>query len=374
MITITGVDVSPDFSHAKVFFTTLDPAHVGGRRRGPEARRRFPALAARAGASSSTPRRSCASSTTSRSSAATGFRASSTARRRRMIDGALLLDKPVGLTSNAALQKAKKALGAAKAGHAGTLDPLASGLLIALFGEATKFAGPLLDADKEYVATLEARRAAPPPVTPRARSSRPSRSRHRGRLPRYWKASRARSSRCRRCIRRSSTRARRSTGSRGAARKSRARRAGCASRSSKCSNPKPPRLVLRVVCSKGTYIRALAEDIGEALGCGAHLAGLRRTGSGRFRVEDALTWTRSKLCRSRAPRALLPLTRALRGSAARRADRGTRKRACAKGQALKISGRARACARWCGPDGGVIGLAEADGHGGSEAAAAHPNG
>src|SRR5688572_33330099 len=72
-----------------------------------------------------------------------------------MVDGALLLDKPVGLTSNAALQKAKKALRAAKAGHAGTLDPLASGLLIVLFGEATKFAGPLLDDDKEYLATLK---------------------------------------------------------------------------------------------------------------------------------------------------------------------------------------------------------------------------
>jgi len=71
------------------------------------------------------------------------------------IDGALLLDKPLGLTSNAALQKAKKLLGAAKAGHAGTLDPLASGLLLVLVGEATKFAGPLLDADKEYLATLK---------------------------------------------------------------------------------------------------------------------------------------------------------------------------------------------------------------------------
>src|SRR4026208_341749 len=71
-----------------------------------------------------------------------------------MIDGALLLDKPLGLSSNAALQKAKKLLGAAKAGHAGTLDPLASGLLTVLFAEATKFAGPLLEDDKEYLATL----------------------------------------------------------------------------------------------------------------------------------------------------------------------------------------------------------------------------
>ena len=72
-----------------------------------------------------------------------------------MIDGALLLDKPLGLSSNAALQAAKRLFGAAKAGHAGTLDPLASGLLLVLFGEATKFAGPLLDADKEYLATLK---------------------------------------------------------------------------------------------------------------------------------------------------------------------------------------------------------------------------
>src|ERR1041385_8403689 len=71
-----------------------------------------------------------------------------------MTDGALLLDKPVGITSNRALQDAKKLLGAAKAGHGGTLDPLASGLLVVLFGEATKFAGPMLDADKEYLATL----------------------------------------------------------------------------------------------------------------------------------------------------------------------------------------------------------------------------
>src|SRR5215210_177643 len=72
-----------------------------------------------------------------------------------MIDGALLLDKPVGLSSNAALQEAKRLLAAGKAGHGGTLDPLASGLLVILFGEATKFAGPMLDADKEYLATVK---------------------------------------------------------------------------------------------------------------------------------------------------------------------------------------------------------------------------
>ena len=72
-----------------------------------------------------------------------------------MIDGALLLDKPVGLSSNTALQEAKRLVGARKAGHGGTLDPLASGLLVILFGEATKFAGPMLDADKEYLASVK---------------------------------------------------------------------------------------------------------------------------------------------------------------------------------------------------------------------------
>src|SRR5207248_5383603 len=72
-----------------------------------------------------------------------------------MIDGALLLDKPLGITSNRALQEAKKLLGAKKAGHAGTLDPLASGLLLILVGEATKFAGPMLESDKEYLGTVK---------------------------------------------------------------------------------------------------------------------------------------------------------------------------------------------------------------------------
>src|SRR5258708_35106132 len=71
------------------------------------------------------------------------------------MDGALLLDKPLGVSSNAALQKVKKIFEAKKAGHAGTLDPLATGLLLVLFGEATKFAAPLLDADKEYLATVK---------------------------------------------------------------------------------------------------------------------------------------------------------------------------------------------------------------------------
>ena len=72
----------------------------------------------------------------------------------RVIDGVLMLDKPCGMTSNAALQAARRLHSAAKAGHTGTLDPMATGLLPVLFGEATKFSHMLLDADKTYRATL----------------------------------------------------------------------------------------------------------------------------------------------------------------------------------------------------------------------------
>ena len=73
---------------------------------------------------------------------------------RRRVDGILLVDKPAGLSSNAALQRAKRAYRAEKAGHAGTLDPLATGLLPVCFGEATKFVQALLDAPKRYLATI----------------------------------------------------------------------------------------------------------------------------------------------------------------------------------------------------------------------------
>ena len=73
----------------------------------------------------------------------------------KQVDGVLLLDKPLGLTSNAALQKARRLFSAAKGGHTGTLDPLATGLLPLCFGEATKFSADLLDADKTYEAVIQ---------------------------------------------------------------------------------------------------------------------------------------------------------------------------------------------------------------------------
>jgi tRNA pseudouridine55 synthase len=204
-----------------------------------------------------------------------------------MIDGALLVDKPVGVSSNFALQKVKRLLGAAKAGHAGTLDPLASGLLIALFGEATKFAGLLLDSDKEYLATVklgettatgdaEGKVLEQKEVSVTERQVGEALTRFQGEIeqvppmhsalkregvPLYKLASKGQS------VERQPRRVR--------------------ILELELLDCKKPLLNIRVRCSKGTYVRTLAEDIGAALGCGAHLASLRRTGSGRFRVDDA---------------------------------------------------------------------------------------
>jgi tRNA pseudouridine55 synthase len=277
------------------------------------------------------------------------------------IDGALLLDKPVGISSNFALQKAKRLLGAAKAGHAGTLDPLASGLLLVLFGEATKFAGPMLDADKEYLATLklgertatgdaEGKVLKTRPVSVTEASLLPVLERFRGEIeqvPPMHSALKHEGTPLYRLARRGEEVER-------------------APRRVRISDLEllrfhPPLLELRVVCSKGTYIRVLAEDIGEALGCGAHLSSLRRTASGRFRVDQASTL--EALQESNALERLLPLPALIEGLP--RAELGVAEEArLRQGQALKISGLRPGLCAVVRPDGAVIGLGTADDAGG----------
>jgi tRNA pseudouridine55 synthase len=279
-----------------------------------------------------------------------------------VIDGALLLDKPLGLSSNAALQEAKRLFGAAKAGHAGTLDPLASGLLLVLFGEATKFAGPLLDADKEYLATLKlGERSATgdaegPILQTRGVSFSDEQlaavlARFRGEIeqvPPMHSALKHGGTPLYRLARRGQEVVR-------------------APRRVRILALEPVKregttLVLRVVCTKGTYIRVLAEDIGEALGCGAHLAGLRRTASGRFRIEQAATLEALAEPEERRRR-LLPLPALLEGlpRAELAAAEETRLR---QGQTLKISGLHPGLCAVVRPDGAVIGLGNADAEGG----------
>jgi tRNA pseudouridine55 synthase len=207
---------------------------------------------------------------------------------RRPVHGVLLLDKDAGVSSNAALQRAKRLYRAEKAGHTGTLDPLASGLLPLCFGAATKFAQASLDADKRYLATLrvgvttttgdlegEVVRTTAGVVVDRAALEAacakfvgdieqvpPMHSAlKRDGKPLYEYA-----------------------------------RAGIELK----RLPRRVRIdAIRVVdgggdlwtidisCSKGTYVRTLGEDIGAALGCGAHLAALRRTASGALNLAAA---------------------------------------------------------------------------------------
>ncbi len=204
------------------------------------------------------------------------------------MDGVLLLDKPSGLSSNAALQRAKRAFNAEKAGHTGTLDPLASGLLPLCFGEATKFAQFLLDATKRYTATV---RFGVTTTTGDAEGEvlemRPvalARSDVEAILPDFT----GRQSQVPHAY---------------SALKFEGRKHYEYARAGIAVERKPrdieilqlalvewhsPDAVLDVLCSKGTYVRVLAEDIGRELGCGAHLAGLRRTATGGFGIAEAI--------------------------------------------------------------------------------------
>jgi len=207
----------------------------------------------------------------------------------QQVDGVLLLDKPLGLTSNSALQKARRLFSAAKGGHTGTLDPLATGLLPLCFGEATKFSADLLDADKTYEAVLKLGVTtdsgdAEGQVTATAdvKVTEDDISRV---IPRFIGAilqippmhsALKRDGRPLYELARQGIEVERQP-------------RAVTIYSIDCLDFDVDRLSLRVACSKGTYIRVLAADIGAALGCGAHLAGLRRTVVGDLDLTKAVT-------------------------------------------------------------------------------------
>jgi tRNA pseudouridine55 synthase len=213
--------------------------------------------------------------------------------RGRAVNGILLLDKPLGISSNRALQQAKRLYFAAKAGHTGSLDPLASGVLPLCFGEATKFSQFLLDADKAYQSTfllgkvtasgdaegelLETRDASGitrSDVVAALEGFRGeieqipsmfSAIKHQGQ-PLYKLARQGKE--VERKVRRVTIRVL----------ELRDFRAG-----------ENPEVDVYLECSKGTYVRSLAEDLGEVLGCGGHVTALRRTRAGPFGIEDCVT-------------------------------------------------------------------------------------
>lgn len=210
---------------------------------------------------------------------------------KRAVHGVLMLDKPLGLTSNDALQKVKRLLRAEKGGHTGTLDPLATGLLPLTFGAATKFSQVSLEADKAYRATLQLgattttgdgegevleRREVAVTLAQIQAACEPFKGAI-SQLPPMYSALKHQ----------------------GRALYELAREGITVERQPRAVTihaleivdwqPDAALLTLDVRCSKGTYIRTLGEDIGAALGCGAHLAALRRTASGPVTVAQAVT-------------------------------------------------------------------------------------
>ncbi|MFI4941399.1 MAG: tRNA pseudouridine(55) synthase TruB [Burkholderiales bacterium] len=209
--------------------------------------------------------------------------------KRRHLDGILLFDKPLELSSNNALQKARRLFHAEKAGHTGTLDPLATGLLPICFGEATKFSNALLDADKTYRALLrlgqttstgdaEGEILSEHPVNVTQAEVDAVLERFRGeiqQLPPMHSALKHQGKPLYEYIRKGETIERELR--------------SVVIHELKLNFFSGNEMDITVRCSKGTYIRTLAEDIGAALGCGAHLIGLRRTAIAHFDLRNAHT-------------------------------------------------------------------------------------
>lgn len=284
-------------------------------------------------------------------------------RARRPVHGVLLLDKPVGITSNAALQAAKRLFCAAKAGHTGTLDPLASGLLPVCFGEATKFGSTLLDADKRYVARLqlgvrtttgdaEGETVSVRPVAVDAASLDQALACFLGEL---WQVPPMHSAL------KHAGRALYAYARAGQSVERPARRVHVHSLAWR--DLRGEELTLEIACSKGTYVRTLAEDLGEALGCGAHVIALRRTGIGELDLAAAVTLGElERQSPEERCRRLLPADRLL---AALPAVRLSSDAAAALSHGMEIATpdlRDGLC-RAYGPGDRFLGLAEASGNG-----------
>lgn len=207
----------------------------------------------------------------------------------KQVDGVLLLDKPIGLTSNDALQKARRLFSAAKGGHTGTLDPLATGLLPLCFGEATKFSADLLDADKTYEAILQlgvtTDSGDADGVVLTTAAVNVSETDVLAALPRFiggiqqippMHSALKRNGRPLYELARKGIEVEREP-------------RAVTIHGIDMLGLEGDTLSLRVSCSKGTYIRVLATDIGGLLGCGAHLKGLRRTKVGDLDLQNSVT-------------------------------------------------------------------------------------
>ncbi len=214
-------------------------------------------------------------------------------RRGRPLDGILVLDKPAGVSSNRALQMVKRLYGAAKAGHTGSLDPLATGVLPLCFGEATKFSQFLLDADKAYestfvlgvatdtgdaegevLETMDASAVTEADVAVALEAFRGEIEQ----VPSMYSALKHQGQPLYKLARQ------------GKEVERKARRVVIKRLELRAFRPgTQPEVDIYLECSKGTYVRSIAEDLGRMLCCGAHVTQLRRTRAGAFGIGDSVT-------------------------------------------------------------------------------------
>jgi tRNA pseudouridine55 synthase len=307
-----------------------------------------------------------------------------------MRDGILNLDKPRGLTSHDVVDRVRELTGVRRVGHAGTLDPLATGVLLVCIGQATRVSEYLMAGQKVYRArvrlgistdTYDAEGrvvASVDPVEVDRAQVEAALARFRGvieQVPPMYSALKREGEPLHALARR------------GVEVEREPRRVEISRLA--LTAWEPPECTLEVTCSPGTYVRALAHDLGQALGCGAHLAGLTRLASGEFRLEDAVTLDAfaQAAAEGRWPDLLHPLDAALTGFPALHLDADAARRLCA-GQAIaappappgppprnpstppldSLGGRLRAgaggieggMARAYGPDGSLLALAAYD--------------
>ena len=279
---------------------------------------------------------------------------------KREIDGVFLLNKPLGFSSNQALKKIQWLFNAKKAGHTGTLDPMASGLLPICIGEATKFSHRLLEANKTYIATIqlgvttttgdqEGEVVNQKDVVLKPNQLEETLQKFTGditQIPPMFSALKFE----------------------GKPLYEYARQGIEIERKSRqvtiyditLNKIEESIVILEVSCSKGTYIRTLAEDIGHALGCGAYLKGLERTQTGNFQLSDALTIEAIEaMSMASREKTLLPVDALLEGLSSIELTL-TETEAIKKGQAIDFNGKNDNELRLYGVSGQFLGVGQPD--------------
>jgi tRNA pseudouridine55 synthase len=279
---------------------------------------------------------------------------------KREIDGVFLLNKPLGFSSNQALKKIQWLFNAKKAGHTGTLDPMASGLLPICIGEATKFSHRLLEANKTYIATIqlgvttttgdqEGEIVSQKDVVLKPNQLQETLQKFIGditQIPPMFSALKFEGKPLYEYARQGIE----------IERKSR----HVTIHDITLNKTEESTVILEVSCSKGTYIRTLAEDIGHALGCGAYLKGLERTQTGNFQLSDALTIEAIEaMSMASREKTLLPVDALLEGLSSIELTL-TETEAIKKGQAIDFNGKNDKELRLYGVSGQFLGVGQSD--------------